>query len=187
MGSWTGWQAQLLTAANLLHTAGNGKFMGDWHAHSNTDCRNNPVDISRVTGSSTRCAPLPGTTRHAQNYSSHANAASAFNHELHSGNFPHLLAALESGDPYKVSDPNAVASDLSKWGSGVFAAVYHNEVVAAQGGGGGGAGGKQTGAHSGWNDLRHSINHNLPRALAASERNTRIALRAVSRARKVRL
>jgi len=40
-------------------------------------------------------------------------------------------------------------------------------------------------AHKGWHDVRRSVNHNWPRALAASERQTRAALRSLGRGRKV--
>lgn len=40
--------------------------------------------------------------------------------------------------------------------------------------------------HSGWQDLRNSVNHNFPAALRASEKSTAAALRSLSRGRKVR-
>ena len=41
--------------------------------------------------------------------------------------------------------------------------------------------------HQGWNDLRRSVNVNLPAALRNSHRSLNAGLRAVERARKVRL
>lgn len=41
-------------------------------------------------------------------------------------------------------------------------------------------------AHHGWNDLRHSVNHNMPAALRAAQHSTRAALRSLGRGRKVR-
>lgn len=41
--------------------------------------------------------------------------------------------------------------------------------------------------HHGWADLRRSVNATLPRALHNSQRNLNAGLRAVGRARKVRL
>jgi hypothetical protein len=40
--------------------------------------------------------------------------------------------------------------------------------------------------HKGWQDMRHSINVNLPKALRHSQHTTSAALRALGRARKVR-
>jgi hypothetical protein len=42
-------------------------------------------------------------------------------------------------------------------------------------------------AHHGWSDLQRTMNRKWPKALNASERLTRAALRSVSKARKVRL
>jgi hypothetical protein len=39
--------------------------------------------------------------------------------------------------------------------------------------------------HKGWNDLRHSLNHNMPAALRSADRSTGAALRNLSRGRKV--
>lgn len=41
-------------------------------------------------------------------------------------------------------------------------------------------------AHGGWADLRHSLNHDWPRAMRAAERNQRAALRSLSHSRKVK-
>ena len=41
-------------------------------------------------------------------------------------------------------------------------------------------------AHSGWRDVRHSVNHNMPGALRRSEKHMAAALRSLSHARKVR-
>lgn len=186
MATWAGWQAQLLKAASVPDSPGNEAFLGDWHDSANSNCKNNPVDISRAATGATNCHKLTAT-RTAKNYASHAQAATAFNRELRSGNFPHLLAALKSGDPYNASDPHNVIADLIVWGSVAFAFMLQQNYGPPSGGGGGGGGGsKSVRAHSGWADLRHSINHNMPRALNKSNRNVRAALRSLSHGRKVR-
>jgi hypothetical protein len=42
-------------------------------------------------------------------------------------------------------------------------------------------------AHKGWHDMRRSVNHRWPHALAASDRQIRAALRSLGKAHKVRL
>ena len=53
--------------------------------------------------------------------------------------------------------------------------------------GGGGSSSHAPRAHSGWNDLRRTLNRDMPKALRTSEANTAAALRSLSRARRVRL
>ena len=46
MPTWSGWVQDFLTAAGFPNTADNRKFLAEWAAHSNTDCGNNPIDLS---------------------------------------------------------------------------------------------------------------------------------------------
>jgi hypothetical protein len=184
VSAWAGWEVQFLKAAGLPETVSNEAFLNQWNVEDNTNCRNNPVDISRNVSGSTACAALPNG-KQARNYTSHAQAASAFSAQLKSGSYPDLLAALRSGEPYKVSDPAKVAQDLGRWGSGVFQQVYAGAVTTPPNPP------QQTlvapRAHGGWNDLRRSVNHKMPRALANAGNLTRQALRATSQGRKVKL
>jgi hypothetical protein len=41
--------------------------------------------------------------------------------------------------------------------------------------------------HKGWQDMRHSLNANMPKALRSSQHTTTAALRVLARARKVRI
>lgn len=50
-----------------------------------------------------------------------------------------------------------------------------------------GGGGQAPHTHSGWARLQHSVNVNMPHNLNRSQRNNRAALRALAKARKVRL
>lgn len=45
---------------------------------------------------------------------------------------------------------------------------------------------KAAAAHSGWGDIRKSVNHRMPDALRKSQHNTQAALRSLHRGRKVR-
>lgn len=187
MATWAGWESELLNAAGFDTSAGNVQFLHDWGDHTNSACVNNPIDLSRVMRGSSDCHDLPGS-RTAQKYVSHAQAANAFAGQVASGDFPILLAAFKSGDAYTQSRLGAVMIDLDKWGSHSFVLWLEGQFGISPGGGGlGTVSTAAPKAHNGWADLRHSVNHNMPAALRASQRNTRAALRSLSRARKVRL
>lgn len=187
MAAWNGFPQELLKAAHLGTATYQVQFMFDWNTAAASNCTNNPVDISHQTSTSGNCTKLT-QTRTAQNYSTHGAAAAAFSSELHSGDFPHLLSALGSSDPYAYSDPASVEADLVKWGSAAMAAYYtKNATGGSSGGGGSGAGGRAPRAHQGWAALQHSLNDNWKPALNASERNIHAALRSLGRGRKVKL
>src|SRR5690242_5558457 len=98
MPTWRGWRQEFLTAAQIAVNAQRLAFLADWAAHAHTNCANNPIDLSWPLGrQSSDCADL-GRSTMAQRYTTHPNAAQAFNQELHSGQYPHLLAALRSPD-----------------------------------------------------------------------------------------
>jgi len=186
VATWSGWQAQLLNAAGLPTAEGTQEFLFDWSQHADSNCRNNPVDISHARSGATNCHKLTAT-RTAKNYTSHGSAASAFSAEIHSGNFPALLRALNSAVPYQQPDPSAVVSDLRQWGSAEFASYYAAHSNTGTGGGqGSGGGAAQPHVHKGWADLRRSINHNMPKQLARAQYLTRHALRATSHGGKVK-
>lgn len=184
MSAWAGWEAEFLKAAGLPTTTSNEAFLNQWNTYDNTNCRNNPVDISRNVSGSTACADLPNG-RKARNYTSHAQAASAFTAQLKSGNYPHLLAALRSGQPYAVANPSLVAQDLGKWGSGIFQQEYVASATVP--GSGGGSNLNAPRAHGGWRDLRKSVNRNMPHALNRAGSLTRQALRTAAHGRRVKL
>lgn len=186
MGEWTGWQADLLGRAGLPTAEATQEFLYDWHSHTASDCGNNPIDISRGASGATNCKKLTDT-RTAKNYTSHAQAATAFSQQIHSGQFPALLRALNSAIPYQQPSVAAVVADLRKWGSPGFATYYRNHANAGSGGGQGGGGGSgEPHVHKGWHDIRRSVNTHMPRALAQAEHLTRQALRAAGGGGRVR-
>jgi hypothetical protein len=184
MTTWQGWVARFIAVATVPDTPENHRFFTEWAKYDGNSCNNNPVLISLPISGSSNCRELPGDrTRRSQNYSSHAQAAGQFRAQLRSGRYPHLVAALESGDPFDLSDEDAgkVSSDLSKWGGAVFPHHYLTGVFKGSGDV------NAPKAHHGWAALRHSFNHKMPQELKASQHSTDAALRALSRARKVRL
>lgn len=186
MGAWAGFQVEFEAAAGLPEGEVNQEFLYDWSQHAASDCRNNPIDVSHSAAGATNCKKLT-STRTAKNYTSHASAAHAFSQQIHSGNFPALLHALNSAIPYQQPSPKAVASDLRKWGSPAFATYYLAHAGTGSGGGqGGGGGAGQPHVHKGWHDIRRSVNTRMPKALAHVQHLTRQALRATSHGGKVR-
>jgi len=187
MAAWSGWITDLLAAAKLPYTQGNQTWMGDWHNSADSNCKNNPVDISRGATGATNCHKLTGT-RTAKNYRSHGSAQTAFNGQLRSGNFPHLLAALKSGDPYGVAKPADVITDLEKWGSLTFAFELTQNYGPPHGQPPPPSGNiKAPQVHTGWRDLQHSFNSHMRQELDQAHRTTNAALRTLQKARKVRL
>lgn len=184
MSVWANWQADLLTHAGVPDTAANRRFLTDWHSHAETNCRNNPVDLSVPSAGASNCRSLPGITEKAQNYATTGDAVHAFYLQVRGSFAQNIRRALESGDPYTVSYTGKVAEDLTAWGSQTFAHWYFNATVNAPGRGGGIQDGD---ALRGWADLQRSINRNMPKALHDSANLTRHALRALSRGRKVHI
>ena len=187
MATWSGWQNQFLLAAGVVDTPPNRDFLTEWAKHaSSPQCKNNPIDLHHKVGSSTNCDHPAGFAYWTQAYTSHAHAATAFGDQLRQQVYLAISDTLGTGNPWQDPGYKLVHKALLAWPSNNFAAWYLNKMTGA-GGPGGGGGGKAARAHSGWNDLRHSVNHNMPKALRTSERHTHAALRALSKARKVRL
>lgn len=184
MATWPGWVAQFLSAASLPNTSATRQWMDDWSTNSISDCRNNPVDVSRPVGGSGNCKKLTAS-RTAQNYSSHSQAAQAFSRQIHSGAFPYLLRALQSGDPFTLSGIPNVEGDIQKWGSLNFLAFLENTFGVTPGGTGLGGG---VGSHAtkGWDDFRRQVNAGLPQALRTIDRSNRAALSSLGRRRRVK-
>jgi hypothetical protein len=181
MTTWAGWAADFLAAASLPDTARNRSFLSDWAANANhPGCTNNPIDLTHHEPGSTNCAATSLIGVHVQRYTSHTWARTAFNSQIHSGDYPHLLGALRSGSPYTVKDLGPVASDIGDWQSINFANVYLSKAEA----------GPPTTinaakAHKGWADIRHSFNHNAVPTLVHARRVRAAGLRRLAHARRL--
>jgi hypothetical protein len=185
VATWTGWQNDLLTAANLPTTAANRGFLSDWGSNEQTNCGNNPVVISRTETGSTDCKRLTAT-RTAQNYTSHAQASRAFAAQLSSGNFPHLRSALASGHPYSVSYSNDVIGDLVVWGAEAFAYKLTNDYSPPASGTGGGVGATAPHSTKAWKSLQQAVNHTMPVTLHKVSRYQAATSTELRRRRRVR-
>lgn len=181
MGSWSGWETDLLKAGGFDPGGYGFGFIDGWHDHANSDCGANPVDISFPEPHATRCKNLPGG-RNAKAYVSHPSAARAFASQVNSGAFPHLVTVLEGAGPLTAAQAPAVIDELVQWGSLDFAqylAQHYNVPPPGSGAGG------PTHFHKGWDDLRRSVNHHYPNALTDQSKLTTAALRKLAHARKV--
>ena len=161
------------------------RWLDDWSTNSISNCRNNPIDLSHKQGSSTNCKKLTAT-RTAQNYGSHAQAAAAFNSQIHSGAFPHLLSAMRSGNYPTPAQLGNVESDLVSWGSQNFVVWLENTFGISPGGGGIGGGSVAPHATKGWADLQRSINQDGPTALRRIRGYSRATSTVLARKSRVR-
>lgn len=179
MATWSGWQNQLLNAANEPVTATNVKFLNLWAVHSiAVGCANNPIDLSHKETGSSDCLALT-QSRIAQKYASHATAAKAYATQIHSGNFPTLETLLGGGKVDLSTGDAKVEAELNKWGSTNFSTFLAGNATAG--------GPTAPGIHRGWTELRKSVNTGLPGAFSQSGKLTREALRSLSRAHKVKI
>ena len=179
MPTWTGWQNQFLGAIGAPKSADNRGFLNLWAVHANTNCQNNPIDLSHADGGSTDCETLPGA-KIAQAYPNHAAAVDAFKRQV--GGYENLALGLAQDKIADATASGGVISDLRQWGSTNYATWLEQQATAA------GLGpGSATGFHKGWHDLRRSVNSHFPAALKDANKSNAAALRSLRRARKVRL
>lgn len=186
MATWTGWQIQFFNAANILNTPPNQRFLSAWASHATSpSCKNNPIDLSHARSGSSNCAKNTGINPWTQRYTSHGNAAAAFDAEIHAAWAHAILSALNSGNPFQVKNYSDVGSALVSWGSVKMFNWYMGQMQSGSGSGSG-SGGVAPQTHRAWSDLQRSIDKRLPAALRSAEKASLAALRASGRARKVR-
>lgn len=177
MSAWSGWAGQLLTLLGFKNTQNDLDFLDLWHTDTSDLGKDNPIDATEAWAGSTVVNDAG-----IRNYPTRSAGLHATAKQLHQPEYAAVLAALKSGNPYTVNDPAKVTDELKTWGSVTFADAYTSltqtpppkQITAPR-------------AHKGWADMRKSINHHWPAALAASEHQIAVALRSLSRARKVRL
>ena len=184
MSTWPGWQADLLSHSGIPNTTNNRRFLSDWHSHAETNCANNPIDLSVTDFDGKDCADLPGLIAKAQRYPTTAAGSHAFDTQIHQAAYAALLSVMMTGNPYTATGSGLASEALSAWGSETFAQRYFAETANAPGRGGGIVDGD---ALRGWTDLQRSINKRMPAALAASQATTRRALRSLGRTHRVEL
>lgn len=186
MSVWAGWQSDLLTHAVLPDTAANRRFLSDWHSHAETNCKNNPIDLSVKDFDGSDCHALPGLIAKAQSYPTHAAGSHAFHTQIHQSDYAALFAAMQTGNPYTADNTGPASEAISRWGSRAFGQRFFAETDLTRSGGPGGQLAGQGQALRGWSHLQRAINHDLPKALHASQQARHAALRSLARAHRVR-
>jgi hypothetical protein len=185
MAAWPGWEAAVLALLGAPNTAANVKFLDGWQAYEGSTCRYNPLNTTLPYGGSTQCNSVG-----VQSYPSTSAGAQATAKTLTNGYYGDVVAALRSGDPFRYSDPQAVASQITKWGTPNWANVYLSLVGITT------PGGVPPlphvvpdytptpvapAAHNAWGDVRHAVNHVLPVGLARSATIRRAVRRRLHR------
>ncbi len=181
MAAWTGWADDVLTRAGWPLTLGNRNFLNTWQTYEQSKCRNNPLGTIVVMRGSTNCNTFTsgGVVYHVQNYTSHAQGATATVNTMRNGRYPYLVAALHSGDPFAYPNPQGVAANIRTWGTSNFAAWYLLHAGSFAGGGSTG-GGTATGlpspptpgtrASKAWRDMLRALDSTVPAKLRATAR-----------------
>lgn len=176
MSVYTDWQADFLAVAKLPNTKHNRDFLSAWHAHAESNCKLNPIDLTqrfRGTGSgadhSEDCKPanVPyHPNAHYQSYDDRVWTRTAFSVQIKEWRFRHIKAALASGNPYTYADWKNVVEDIGNWGSQTYANVYLN---ARQGVGGPAPGSTTPKGHHGYHSFQKALARNLPTKLRRSK------------------
>lgn len=179
----------MLAAIGAPNTAGNLAFLDSWHAYEGGTATNNPMNTTQ---------PEPGASLYnsvgVRNYTNPKQGTTATATTLENGNYPALLAALRSGDPYTFFNPQGVAANLKTWGSSTFVPVYLLKAGSPAGAGGtpppGGTitatGVIGTSGHRGYADLRNSLAKHLRKDLDVSRSLGLTTLRGLGQRSKVR-
>jgi len=146
VGTWTGWQRDILAAGHFPATKQNDAFLSEWQTHEGGSATFNPMNTTQPAGGTTDYNSV-----HVKNYPSRQVGAKATAQTLRNGYYPAIVAALQSGDPYGKGDHAAINKELGTWGTGGFlgsggAASYAPPAAApaprarpSSGGGGGGS------------------------------------------------
>lgn len=135
---------------------------------------------------STRCGATVAGFGRTQNYATHQEAAHAFQLSIDSSLAAPIKAALNTGNPFQISNRAPVVQALKDWGSPTFATWYQNATTDGTTGTGGQPNTRAPHTHSGYHDLQRTWQHNLPTALHKSGNLTNGALRSISHGRKVK-
>lgn len=160
--------------------------MTEWASHDNPSCKNSPITLSTKVKGSSNCGATVTPVGHTQSYATHANAVHAWTVQIKESFAKPIRDAIGTGNPFQISDRAPVVAALKHWGSPGFAAWYTNATDQGTTGSGGNPSTKAPHTHSGYHDLQHTWQHNLPAALDKSGRLTQAALRHLGRAHKVK-
>jgi hypothetical protein len=188
VGAWAGWQAAVLAALGAPDNIATRKLLTDWQPYEGGTAAFNPLNTTQ---------PEPGATNYnsvgVKNYTSAAQGAQATATTLENGNYPALLAALRSGDPFTWPDAQGVAANITTWGTPRYAAAYllaAGSVGGAPGAivtppvpssGAGSSGPFAPSAHGGWHAINVALSRTIPHRLDQGARVRRQAERNLAK------
>jgi len=179
---WQGWETAVLNAGGWPVTPDNVRFLQEWHPYEKSNCGYNPLNTTLPTKGSTNCVHVPKSNLWVQNYISKSSGAKATAVTFQGPFYPNIQAALQQGNPYVYPAPQALADEITTWGTPKYAAFYLQQVtgVTTPPPSPATASASIPSGHSGWGDLRNSVNRHLPTQLARSQALRMAALRALA-------
>ncbi len=183
MAAWTGWEDAVLVVLGLPDSSENVLFLTTWHNYEQSACRNNPLNTTEPWPFAVNCNSVG-----VKSYASTSDGAKATVATLRNGNYPDVIAALRTGNPFAYAAISQVAAQLTKWGTPLFAAWYTEHTGTPQAGTvtGQTAGTQTASGHRGYADLRNSVARHLPTQLLRSRRTGVATLQALAHGRKVK-
>jgi hypothetical protein len=129
MAAWTGWEQSVLFDLGAPDSVANVRFLHDWHPFEQSKCRNNPLNTTLRTKTSTNCVQVSGSTW-VQSYPTELAGAKATADTLRGTYYVAIVNALRGGDPYTYGVPQAVANGIRTWGTPLYADAYLKAVGA---------------------------------------------------------
>lgn len=124
---WPYWYRDILSGLGAPDTAKNELFFNVWQTYEQSGAQNNPLNTTE---------PWPRSTVYnsagVRNYSDPADGADATVATLQGSAYAAIRAALETGNPFTVTDGPAVADGITTWGTPSFAAWYLTQGPTAQ-------------------------------------------------------
>ena len=115
MSTFAGWEAAVLAAIGAPQTPNNVAFLDSWANLEGGTAAYNPLNTT---------LPAAGSSAYngvgVQSYTSPQQGVASTAQTLLNGNYPNLVAALRSGNPFGSS---AIANDLSTWSGGGYSSV----------------------------------------------------------------
>ncbi len=129
MQVWPYWYRDVLAGLNAPDTAKTELFLNVWQTYEQSGAQNNPLNTTE---------PWPGATvfnsAGVKNYPTPSAGTGATVATLENGNYPNVVAALRSGNPFTYSNQHAVAAQVTTWGTPNFATWYLKYGGTAQSG-----------------------------------------------------
>ncbi len=129
MQVWPYWYRDVLSGIAAPDNDHTELFLNVWQTYEQSGAQNNPLNTTE---------PWPGATTFnsagVKNYPTPSAGTGATVDTLENGSYPNILAALHSGNPFTYRNQQAVADQITVWGTPSFAAWYLKYGGTAQSG-----------------------------------------------------